>query len=61
MSEPYTPDEHNVRAAWIETGLGSEESLIAEFDRWLAGVKADAKAEGMRAVADWMVQEGHIE
>ena len=58
MSEPYTPDEHNVRAAWIETGLGSEESLIAEFDRWLAGVRAAARregqAEGMRSTADWL-------
>ena len=49
MSEPYTPDEHNVRAAWIETGLGSEESLIAEFERWLARVKADAWEEGVEA------------
>ena len=46
MSEPYTPDEHNVRAAWIATGIGSEDALSAEFDRWLAQVRADAKAEG---------------
>ena len=52
MSEPYTPDEHNVRAAWIETGLGSEESLIAEFDRWLAGVKAEAWDEAVDAAGN---------
>ena len=49
MVNEYTPDAHNVRAAWIETGIGSEDALIAEFDRWLAGIKADAWDEGYDA------------
>ena len=46
MVNEYTPDEFNVRMAWVTTGIGPEDNLNAEFDRWLAGVKADAWDEG---------------
>ena len=50
MSEqPYTPDEFNVRMAWVTTGIGPEDNLNAEFDRFVAKVKADAWDEGYRA------------
>jgi len=49
MSEqPYTPDEFNVRMEWVTTGIGPDDDLNAEFDRWLAGVKADAWDECVR-------------
>ena len=49
MVNEYTPDEFNVRMAWVTTGIGPEDNLNAEFDRWLAGVKADAWEEGVEA------------
>lgn len=52
MSEPYTPDEFNVRMVWVTTGIGPDDKLNAEFDRWLAGVKADAWEEGVEAQID---------
>lgn len=52
MSEPYTPNTRNVRAAWVATGIGSEDALSAEFDRWLAGIKADAWDAGVEAQMD---------
>lgn len=41
--QPYTPDEFNVRMAWITTGIGPEEELNAEFDRFIAKVQSDAR------------------
>ena len=41
-NEPYTPDEFSVRMAWITTGIGSEDDLNAEFDRFVAKVQSDA-------------------
>lgn len=52
MSRPYTPDERNVRAAWITTGIGSEDALSAEFGRWLAQVRAEARREGQAEAWD---------
>lgn len=47
MSEqPYTPDEFNVRMAWVTTGIGPEGDLNAEFDRWLDRERAVARREG---------------
>lgn len=45
--QPYTPDEFNVRMAWITTGTGPEDNLNAEFDRFVAKVKATAFNEGL--------------
>ena len=67
MSE-YTPTTDEVRAVWREwNGYGglidrtgpeptTRAGMVAEFDRWLAGVKADAWDEGEQAGmrrADW--------
>ena len=58
MVNEYTPTTDEVRVGWIvgETRDGhgvDHEDLVpevsAEFDRWLAGVKADAWDEGYRA------------
>ena len=46
MVNEYTPDEFNVRMAWVTTGIGPEDNLNAEFDRWLDQVKAEARREG---------------
>lgn len=49
MSEPYTPDTETVREQYTREQpphIGTVSSKCAEFDRWLAGVKADAWDEG---------------
>lgn len=49
MSEqPYTPDTETVREQYTREQpphIGTVSSKCAEFDRWLAGVKADALRE----------------
>src|SRR5690554_2936807 len=45
MVNGYTPDEFNVRMAWVTTGIGPDDDLNAEFDRFVAKVKADALRE----------------
>lgn len=54
MSEPYTPTTEQVREFWASDGkhLPAAKSYerrasIAEFDRWLDQVKADARREGL--------------
>jgi hypothetical protein len=47
----YTPTTEDVRAAWWwhRGGEGADAgpgTALAEFDRWLAGVVADARREG---------------
>lgn len=61
MSEPYTPDTDEVRECWASAEVNpdgytyeglpvpDEAEQYAEFDLWLAGVKADAWDEGYRA------------
>jgi hypothetical protein len=61
MSE-YTPDTENIRQtfAYVQAGLDDDEGYpfvmhvhVAEFDRWLASVKADAYRTGYnKATAD---------
>lgn len=59
MSEPYTPDTETVREQYTREQpphIGTVSSKCAEFDRWLAGAKADAWDEGEQAGmrrADW--------
>jgi hypothetical protein len=55
MSE-YTPTTEEVRADYIDGGWGPDGSLYGDndsgqFDRWLAGVKAQAWEEGAAHVA----------
>ena len=50
--QPYTPDEFNVRMEWVTNGIGSEDDLNAEFDRFIAKVKAEAWDEGHDAATD---------
>lgn len=49
----HTPDEFNVRLAWITSGLGSEDALNAEFDRFIASIKARAWSEGWAECWEW--------
>lgn len=45
----YTPATSVVRLGWVvlaEVNGGAEDEARAEFDRWLASVKADAWDEG---------------
>lgn len=54
MSEqPYTPDEFNVRMEWVTNGIGPDDDLNAEFDRFIAKVKADAWDEGWADCDEW--------
>lgn len=46
MVNEYTPDEFNVLMAWVTTGIGPEDNLKSEFDRWLDQVRAAARREG---------------
>ena len=51
MTNHYTPDEEQVRAAYVEMehfksrGMSDREADSAEFDRFIAKVKADALRE----------------
>lgn len=59
MSNPFRPDTDSVRLAYVDrqgllaqfarTGRKEDAAYEAEFDLWLAKVKADAWAEGYRA------------
>lgn len=58
----YTPDEEQVRAAYVEMehfksrGMSDREADSAEFDRFIAKVKADAVREvqaNVRASSFW--------
>lgn len=56
MSE-YTPDEEQVREQYTQEQppqIGSAAEKSAEFDRFLAKIKADA----LRDVADWLEAVG---
>lgn len=50
MSEPYTPTTEEVRASYLSALTHNHPmnvgEVIAEFDRWLAGVKAEAFEQG---------------
>ena len=53
----YTPDEEQVREFYVEAAyaLGTDPSEgVREFDRLIARIKAEAYADGMRAVASWI-------
>ena len=62
MSEPDTPDTASVRLAYVDrrdfiaqvTRTERQEDSVyeAEFDRWLAGIRADAFDEGAEAQMD---------
>lgn len=52
MSE-YTPDEFSVRMEWVTNGIGTDDNLNAEFDRFIAKVKAEANAALAERVADY--------
>ncbi|MBB0990057.1 hypothetical protein G6009_00945 [Dietzia sp. SLG510A3-30A2] len=65
MSEPYAPTTEDVKQRWLEAhrvpaSLGSEQighlrqQRLAEFDAWLAKVKADAWDEGWEACHAFM-------
>ena len=54
--EPYTPTTERMRAAWLarwhdwpRAAIATEE---AAFDHWLAGVRAEARAEALHDAAD---------
>ena len=62
MSE-HTPTESDVRAEWAYGAqdldvdgnvVVSFDEALAQFDRFIARIKAEAYADGMRAVADWI-------
>ena len=59
MSE-YTPTVGELRQAYVEASGATvaQESYyaeqVAEFERGIARIKAEAYADGMRAVADWI-------
>lgn len=50
--QQYTPDEFNVRMAWVTTGIGPEDDLNTEFDRWLEQERARARREGQAEAFD---------
>ena len=66
----YTPDTEQVRRYWQyganawfdgvarDDDTGPDGSIGAEFDRWLAGVKADARREGQAKAWDEGRQAG---
>ena len=60
MSKNCTPTESDLRRAYTEAAgaTPTQESYyaeqVAEFERGIARIKAEAYADGMRAVADWI-------
>ena len=63
MSEPHAPTTEDFKQRWLEAhrvpaSLGSEQighlrqQRLAEFDAWLAKVKADARREGQTEAWD---------
>lgn len=73
MSEPYTPTTARVRGfyrnatAWTFDHdpqphiAAMMEKQAAEFDRWLAKVKADARSEGQAEAWDEGYDRGHVD
>ena len=68
----HTPTIPDLREAWQEAQLhGPSEASAAEFDRAIAKVRSEAKAEALREAADsapygwarntWMRADGGIE
>ena len=56
MSE-YTPDTDSVRACYLSTHTAASGERVRDeaarsFDRWLAGIRADAFDEGAEAQMD---------
>ena len=60
MTSDYTPTVGELRQAYVEASGASmaQESYyaeqVSEFERGIARIKAEAYADGMRAVADWI-------
>lgn len=56
MTDEYTPTTEEVRGQWASSPVyGYRDPMpvrLAEFDRWLASVRADAWDEGAKAVVD---------
>lgn len=54
MAEPYTPTTDEAREAYSITVINGDvlPERAAEFDRWLASVKADVWDEGVLLLAD---------
>ena len=52
----YTPTTEQVREGYVEgmnwTSGNTDAESVAEFDGWLAGTIAEAKAEALREAAD---------
>ena len=46
-TDEYVPDEHDLEVAWIEFEASADDINVAsaEFDRFLARVRREAKAE----------------
>lgn len=58
----HTPDFHEVRGAYI-SGLPAmfTEKRVAEFDRFIAKVKADALREAAAGFIDWDALRGDVQ
>lgn len=52
MSEQYTPDQDHVAAYWQWGGRAWQDP--AEFGRFIANIKAEARAEGIRDAAQYV-------
>ena len=53
-TDEYVPDEQDLEVAWIESEASADDINVAsaEFDRFLARVRQEARAEG------W--ERGHV-
>lgn len=70
MAEPYTPSVDEVRAVWVDHRLDDVPPKYAvemvpdeeaRFDRMIAQVRAEAKAEALRHLADdWPDREDEL-
>ena len=58
--QPYTPDEFNVRMEWVTNGIGPDDDLNAEFDRWLEQERARARREGQAEAWDEGYDAGEL-
>lgn len=56
----YTPTDEQVRAYWSARWYGglSYEERNDEFDRWLSGVKAEARLAGQQSLLSWLASTG---
>jgi hypothetical protein len=50
--DEYTPTTEEVREEWVTAPRGDRNARYAEFDRWLAVVRCEAKAEALRDFAN---------